>query len=154
MLASMSGKGSILCMHKDSMQLEQRKLFLESNGYRVLTANTNQDGVAMFDSGRLDAVVFEWTDDFTIAKKVKRVNPSIPIIMVASTLDLPDGASDSIDALVCGFDGDQFLLDTLHFLLKVKPNQLTHGARISTQEVRNNFARSTASAWRSCVAAE
>ena len=136
------------------MQLEQRKLFLENNGYRVLTANADQDAVAMLGSACLDAVVFEWTDDFAIAKKMKEVNSRVPIVMVANTLDLPERASDSIDALVAAFDGDQFLLDTLHFLLEVKPTQLRHDVNTNTQNGRNDFARRTVCAWRSRIATD
>jgi hypothetical protein len=153
MLGSMSSKRSLLCMHKDLIQLQQRKLLLERNGYMVLTANTDQDAMAMLGSARLDAVVFEWIGDFGVAKKMKLANARVPIVMVANTLDLPERASDSIDALVGEFDGDQFLLDTLHFLLEVKPSQLSHDGLGDTQDVRNNFARRTASTWRSRVLA-
>lgn len=135
------------------MQLEQRKLFLESNGYRVFAASTDQVGLAFLRYSHVDAIVLEHMDDFAIAKKMKQANSKVPIVMVASTLDLPDLALDSIDALVGDFDGAQFLLETLHFLLEVKPSQISHGAPRNTRNVRDVLAESKASTWRARVMA-
>ena len=148
-LIPMSCKGNLLCIYNDSQQLEQRKLFLESNGYQVSAASTNYDGLALMDLSRVDAIVLGYTDDPTIAKQIKQTNGRVPILLVAITLDLPHIMLDWIDALVGEFDGDQFLLDTLHFLLEVKPGQMRQGTR---QSVSNDFAKSTAAAWRSRVA--
>jgi DNA-binding response OmpR family regulator len=148
----MDRKGNLLCIDKDSMQLEQRKLFLESNGYRVSTASTDLDSLAFAGSSRIDAIVLGCTDDLTIAKRIRQISDRVAIVVVVTTLDLPNIVLDSIDALVGDFDGDQFLLDTLHFLLKVKPGQGDQSAR--RQNFGNDFAKGTAATWRSRVAPE
>lgn len=124
----MSSKGSLLCIHEDAVQLEQRRLFLETHGYKVSTANTDQDVLALLGTSHVDAVVFHAMEDSFLPKKIKGVNAGVPIVLVASTLDLPSSALDSIDALVANHDGPQFLLETLHFLIKVKPGQIRRGA--------------------------
>jgi hypothetical protein len=43
--------------------------------------------------------------------------------MVADDLELPDGALNSVDALVTKSDGAHFLWATVHFVLSVKPAQ-------------------------------
>ena len=126
--------------------MDERKQFLETNGYEVSTANTDQDVLALLGTSHVDAVVFHPTDDSFLPKKIKSVNASVPIVLVTSTLDLPSSALDSIDALVANQDGPQFLLETLHFLLRVKPGQTRRGASRNTQSVRQGHTRDTASA--------
>jgi DNA-binding response OmpR family regulator len=144
----MSIKATLLYINDDRTQQERRKLFLESNQYRVLTANTEQDALLIVTERRVDAIVLECTDDFAVAEELKQVSSRVPIIAIVSSLDLPHLASDAIDALVASFDGPQFLLETLHFLLKVKPTQDCTG---DTHSIRTRFAKSTASAWRAKI---
>jgi DNA-binding response OmpR family regulator len=144
----MSIKATLLYINDDRTQQERRKLFLESNKYRVLTANTEQDALLLVTERRVDAIVLECTDDFAVAEKLKQVSSRVPIIAIVNTLDLPHLDSDAIDALVASFDGPQFLLETLHFLLKVKPTQHCTG---DTQSIRTRFAKSTASAWKAKI---
>jgi DNA-binding response OmpR family regulator len=144
----MSIKATLLCINDDRNRLERRKLFLESNQYRVLTANTEQDALLLVTERRVDAIVLECTDDFAVAQRLKQVSSRVPIIAVVNSLDLPHLDSDAIDALVATFDGPQFLLETLHFLLKVRPSQNCIG---DTQSIRNRFAKSTASAWKTKI---
>lgn len=144
----MSIKATLLCINDDRTRLERRRLYLESNQYRVLTANTEQDARLLVTERRVDAIVLECTNDFSVAEKLKRVSSRVPIIAVVNTLDPQHLDADAIDALVASFDGPQFLLETLHFLLKVRPSQNCIG---DTQSIRNHFAKSTASAWRARI---
>ena len=70
-----------------------------------------------------------------------------------NSLDIPVLDVDSIDALVASFDGPQFLLDTLHFVLQVRPRQICSGTHKSTKSIRQRFANSTASEWRARIGA-
>jgi len=143
-----TSKGKLLCVHSDIAQLQHRKLLLEENGYIVATACSKEDAVRLLKSEAIDAVVVDYIDDsLFVPKQIKQVRPRVQIVVVANKLDLPGAATDSADALVASFDGPQFLLDTLHFLLQVKPNQLP----INTQSDRQRFADSIASAWRDRV---
>jgi DNA-binding NtrC family response regulator len=147
-----SEKGNLLCIGGDPDQSESRKLLLESNGYKVTTTCTDQDGLNLLNSRGIDAVVAEVTgDSWFAATEWKKVHPQVPIVVVANSLDLPCFALDSVDAFVASFDGPQFLLDTLHFLLQVKPTQRSEKPPQNTQALRHHFAESTASAWRTSV---
>jgi len=102
---------------------------------------------------RVDAIVIECTNDSAMARKLKQIAPGVPVVAVVNRLDVPILDVDSIDALVASFDGPQFLLDTLHFVLEVRPRQICSSANKNTKSIRQRFANSTASEWRARIGA-
>jgi DNA-binding response OmpR family regulator len=117
----MATNGTILCIHRDPVQLD----WLQENGYELLTATNGHDGLRLFASRPVDAIVMEYylglLDGATVAAEMKRVRPGVPIVMLTEHLELPDGALKSVDALVVKSDGPHFLLATVHFVLTAKP---------------------------------
>jgi DNA-binding response OmpR family regulator len=95
--------------------------------YQLENATTGSEGLRLFMSRPVDAVVLEYhlglTDGATIADEIKRVRPEVPIVMVVDHVELPVDALKSVDALVVNSDGPHFLLATVHFVLNVKPVQ-------------------------------
>lgn len=112
---------TVLCIHRDPAQLG----FLEQGGYELVTATNGCEGLRLFMSRRVDAIVLEYhlglLDGSVVATEIKQVRPEVPIVMLADHLELPDGALKSVDALVSKSDGAHFLLATVHFILTVKP---------------------------------
>jgi DNA-binding response OmpR family regulator len=104
---------------------------LQENGYQLLTATNGHDGLRLFASQSVDAIVLDYhlgfLDGAFVANEIKRVRPTIPIVMVADNLELPYGALNSVDALVTKSDGAHFLWATVHFVLNVKPAQGREG---------------------------
>jgi hypothetical protein len=101
----------------------------------------------------VDAIVLEYhlglLDSTFVATEIKRVQPSIPIVMLADDLELPDGALNSVDALVTKSDGSHFLWATVHFVLNVKPAQ-GHGGKVKAQMAPDSKAAPfTSKEWRS-----
>jgi DNA-binding response OmpR family regulator len=114
---------TVLCIHQDPAQLSS----LQENGYNLLTAINGHEGLRLFASQPVDAIVLGYhlglLDGPIVANEIKRVRPSIPIVMLADNLELPDDALNSVDALVTKSDGAHFLWATVHFVLNVKPAQ-------------------------------
>ncbi|MGD0267644.1 MAG: response regulator [Candidatus Sulfotelmatobacter sp.] len=112
---------TLLCIHKDPAQLSS----LREQGYDLVTATNGSEGLRLFMSRTVDAIVVEYhlglLDGATIATSIKQVRPEVPIIMLADNLELPDGALNSVDAVVTKADGAHFLWATVHFVLNVKP---------------------------------
>jgi DNA-binding response OmpR family regulator len=123
----MATNPTLLCIHRDPQQLRS----LQENGYELLTATTGSDGLRLFASQPVDAIVLEYhlglLDGALVANEIKRIRPAIPIVMLADDLELPDGALNSVDALVTKSDGAHFLWATVHFVLSVKPAQSREG---------------------------
>src|SRR5271168_1183309 len=119
----MAANNTLLCIHRDPAQLS----LLQENGYELLTATTGHEGLRLFASQPVDAIVLEYPlgllDGTFVASEIKRLRPTVPIVMLADDLELPDGALNSVDALVTKSDGSHFLWATVHFVLNVKPAQ-------------------------------
>jgi DNA-binding response OmpR family regulator len=113
--------GTLLCIHRDPAQLN----LLAENGYELATATTGFDGLRLFMSRPVDAVVLEYhlglLDGSAVADEIKRVRPEMPIVMVVDHVELPGDALKSVDALVVKSDGPHFLLATVLFVLNVRP---------------------------------
>ena len=129
----MATNPTLLCIHRDPAQLRS----LQENGYELLTATNGHDGLRLFASRPVDAIVLDYhlglLDGAVVANEIKRVRPTIPIVMLADNLELPDGALNSVDALVTKSDGAHFLWATVHFVLNVKPAQ-SREARLETEK--------------------
>ena len=122
-MVRMATNSTLLCIHRDPDQLS----LLQENGYELATATNGSDGLRLFMSRPVDAVVIEYDlrllDGATIASEIKQVRPDLPIVMLADHVEIPFDALKSVDALVVKSDGPHFLLATVHFILNVKPTQ-------------------------------
>ena len=123
-LTFMGINSTLLCVHRDPAQLG----LLEEKGYELINATNAPDGLRLFMSRPVDAIVLEHQldllDGSVLVAEIKRVRPEIPIVMLVDHLELPDGVLRSVDAIVAKSDGAHFLWATVHFILNVKPVQL------------------------------
>jgi len=123
----MAANSTLLCIHRDPAQLS----LLQEKGYELLTATNGHEGLQLFMSRSVDAIVLEYhlglLDGAVIADEIKQVQPEMPIVMLAEHLDLPGGALKSVDAVVTKSDGPHFLLATVHSVLNAKPAQPAEG---------------------------
>jgi two-component system alkaline phosphatase synthesis response regulator PhoP len=116
----MATNSTLLCIHRNPDQLS----LLKENGYELVTAANGHEGLQLFMSRPVDAIVLEYhlglLDGAAIADEIKQVRPKVPIVMLADHVELPNGALKSVDALVAKSDGPHFLLATVHFVLSMK----------------------------------
>jgi DNA-binding response OmpR family regulator len=98
---------------------------LEESGYELVTATNGHDGLRLFMSRPVDAIVLDYRlgllDGGVVAAEIKKVKPQVPIVMFSESLELPVSALRSVDALVAKSDGLELLLATVQALLKAKP---------------------------------
>jgi DNA-binding response OmpR family regulator len=117
----MAENSTLLCIHPDPAQLS----LLEQNGYELITATNGSDGLRLFLSRPVDAIVFDsklcLSDGNALAAEMKRVQPQLPIVMLADNVELPDDALKFVNALVAKSDGPDFLLATVRSVLNLKP---------------------------------
>ena len=119
----MATNSTLLCIHRDPAQLS----LLQEHGYELLTATNGSDGLRLFMSQPVDAIVLDYRlgllDGGVVAAEIKKVKPQVPIVMLAEDVELPDDALKSVDALVAKSDGPHFLLASIRSVLDVKPCQ-------------------------------
>jgi CheY-like chemotaxis protein len=125
----MAAQSTLLCIHRHPAQLSS----LQDNGYELVTATNGSEGLRLFMSRPVDAIVLEYhlglLDGTSVAGAIKQLRPRVPIVMLTDDLELPDGALKSVDAIVTRADGVHFLWATVHFVLNVKPAMIEKGLR-------------------------
>jgi CheY-like chemotaxis protein len=116
----MAAARSLLCVHRDPAQLS----VLQEKGFSLITATHGSQGLRLLMSQAVDAVILEYhlglMDGAAVADEIKQVKPQLPIVMLAESLELPEGALKSVDALVTKSDGPHFLLEAIHNVLQAK----------------------------------
>jgi DNA-binding response OmpR family regulator len=121
--ARMAAATSLLCIHRDPAQL----IVLQEKGFSLIPATHGSQGLRLLMSKTVDAVILEYDlgllDGAAIADEIKKVRPQLPIVMLAESLELPEGALKSVDALVTKYDGPRFLLETICSVLQAKYRQ-------------------------------
>jgi DNA-binding response OmpR family regulator len=116
----MAANSTLLCIHRDPAQLS----LLERSGFELLTATNGHDGLRLFMSQPVDAIVLDYhlglLDGGVVAAEIKKVKPQVPIVMLAQSLELPVSALSSVDAIVAKSDGPDLLLATIRSVLDPK----------------------------------
>ena len=119
----MSTPRSLLCIHRDPTQLK----VLQERGFSLITATHWSQGLRLLVSRPVDAVVLEYhlglLDGAAVADEIKKVRPRLPIVMIAESLELHEGALKSVDALVTSSDGPRFLVEAIHTVLQARDCQ-------------------------------
>src|ERR1700731_2660371 len=95
----MATNGTLLCIHSQPSELT----LLHENGYELATATNTTDGLKLFQSRHVDAVLIEYhlclSEGAAVADQIKHARPELPIVMLVDHLELPADALRSADAL-------------------------------------------------------
>jgi len=102
----------ILCIDDEQPGLSLRKALLESAGYRVLAASSGREGIRLFESEPVDAVILDYwmagMNGLAVAREMKRLRPKVPIIgtpqgsprthrLIAASIQWPERIMQKID---------------------------------------------------------
>jgi CheY-like chemotaxis protein len=87
---------SILCVDDEELPLVLRKLVLEKQGYRVVTAYSLAEAMQFLESNQVDLVL---TDQLMpggtgteLTKRVKKAWPGMPVILISGVNEIPPDA--------------------------------------------------------------
>jgi CheY-like chemotaxis protein len=118
-------KATILCIDDHWNGLIGRKMLLENNGYKVLEASGGDEGLKLFLSHRVDAVVLDYQmpgmNGDVVAAKMKRVKSYVPIMLLSSYGPLPKRKLKAVDTFLSKSQPPKVLLSTLQGLLDNEP---------------------------------
>jgi len=114
-------KATILCIDDHWNGLISRKQLLEQNGYKVLEASGGDEGLKLFRSRSVDAVVVDYQipgmSGDIIAAKMKRINSHVPIMMLSAYGPLPKNKLQAVDSFLSKSQPPDILLSTLQGML-------------------------------------
>jgi CheY-like chemotaxis protein len=111
----------ILCVDDETTGLSVRKMTLESQGYRVVTAENGPSGLKVFSAESIDLVILDYKmpgmNGDVVAERMKQLKPSIPILMLSAYVDLPNETLALVDRYLTKGDGPQIMLKAVAELL-------------------------------------
>ena len=114
-------KATILCIDDHWKGLIARKMLLEKNGYQVLEASGVDEGLKLFASRSVDAVVLDYqmpgVGGDVVAEKMKRINSPVPIMLLSAYGPLPKKKLRSVDSFLMKSQSPDILLSKLKGLL-------------------------------------
>jgi CheY-like chemotaxis protein len=109
---------TVLCIDDDSTGLSLRKMMLEAEGYYVFTANNGEEGIALLDAERIDAVILDYNmpemNGGEVARRIRDRWSNIPVLMLSGYPDdVPEEAVHLVDAFVTKGEAPERLLQVL-----------------------------------------
>jgi len=113
--------GMILCIDDEPIGLRVRKMLLETRGYKVLTAASGREGLELFVSHPVSAVVLDYAmpemngDEVAIA--LKRLNPNIKILLFSAYVKFPEEVLQWVDGFAVKGEHPAALFNALQQLL-------------------------------------
>ena len=115
------GKATILCVDDHWNELISRKMLLEKNGYKVLEATDGSEGLQLFLSHPVDAVILDYQmpgmNGDVVAAEMKLLKPHVPIMLLSAYGPLPNSKLKSVDAFPSKSQPPRILLSTLREVL-------------------------------------
>jgi CheY-like chemotaxis protein len=111
-----------LCIDDETAGLAVRKRVLESAGYRVLATRAAEDGIRLFQTETFDLVICDYwmpsMNGISTARELKRINKSVPVIILSGLSQLPDETIGVADRWILKDEGPEYLLNAIQSLLK------------------------------------
>jgi CheY-like chemotaxis protein len=112
----------VLCVDDELVGLRVRQILLERAGYRVLTASSGPDGLKLFCSQPVEAVVLDYSmpgmHGGEVAARMRQTKPHIPILLLSAYIGLPAETTSLVDLYMTKGEGPPILLNKLHSLLE------------------------------------
>src|ERR1700756_923514 len=100
----MARKPTILCIDDEWNQLIGYKMLLEDTGYDVLAATSGAEGLQLFHSHPVDAVILDYRmpemEGDVVAARMKNTKANVPIMMLSGCQGLSAHKLRSADAYV------------------------------------------------------
>ena len=113
--------GMILCIDDEPVGLRVRKMLLESQGYKVLTATSGREGLQLFAANPVSAVVLDYAmpemNGDQVAIALRRLKPDVKILLFSAYVKFPDEVMQWVDGYAVKGDHPTALFNALQQLL-------------------------------------
>ncbi len=112
---------TVLCVDDELVGLSVRRLLLERQGYKVLTAQGGLEAIAVFQQHAVDLVILDYSmpgmNGGDVALELRRHKPEIPIVLLSAYVNPPDEVVSRVDHYLVKGDGPPVLLEKIAGLL-------------------------------------
>jgi CheY-like chemotaxis protein len=112
---------TLLCIDDNHSNLNICKIILENFGYQILTASSACEGLEVFASSAIDAVILDYQmaemNAELVAAAMRRTKPRVPILLLSGWMSLPESVLQLVDEIAARGDPVEFLLLAIHQLL-------------------------------------
>lgn len=113
-------RATILCIDDEENQLVLRKLMLERAGYRVLTAESPAEAIALFGSDTVDLVIVDYympgMNGLALAREILR-QKKLPVVVLSAYAELPGESIGTADTWIMKGTASEELLRRIAELL-------------------------------------
>lgn len=143
----MRPKKVILCIDDNDQALSVRKFVLETRGYRVLTANSAEQALELYDQGNIDLVITDLVmphcNGNDLISRLKEIAPWVPAVLVSGSMKNFDPTSRADAFLPKGACSPQELLERVRVLLVRKRGPKKSGGSLASSPAGQSGLRSS-----------
>jgi CheY-like chemotaxis protein len=111
----------VLCVDDEKTGLMVRRILLEHQGYKVLTAEGGTEAVALFEQYPVNAVVLDYAmpglNGAEVATLMRQRKPEVPILLLSAYVTFSEEVLKLVDQSMTKGDGPTVLLEHLHRLI-------------------------------------
>jgi CheY-like chemotaxis protein len=111
----------ILCIDDEPVGLRVRKMLLETQGYKVLTATSGREGLQLFATHPIAAVVLDYAmpemNGDQVAIALRRLKPDVKILLFSAYVKFPEEVMQWVDGYAVKGDHPTALFNALQKLL-------------------------------------
>jgi CheY-like chemotaxis protein len=112
---------TVLCVDDELIGLRVRKIMLEGHGFKVLTATSGAQGLAILDKQQVDLLVLDYympgMNGAEVAAAVRLRKPELPIIFLSAYFSLPTAALEMANAFITKGDPPDVLIEKIEQLI-------------------------------------
>ena len=114
---------TLLCIDDEANALAGWCLYLQGAGYVVMGAATSAEGLQVFATTHIDAVILDYSmpdlNGDGVAATMKKIKPEVPIVMFTGFSDLGSEARADVDVFVTKGCHPSALLKTVDEVLGI-----------------------------------
>ena len=112
---------TILCVDDEGIPRMLRKLILQKQGYKVVTAASGKEALALLDDGGINLVLSDQRmpgmTGTELTKAIKSGNPAMPVILFSGVNEIPQDATYA-DRFVSKVEGPALLFQAVTEVLQ------------------------------------
>ena len=115
---------TVLCIDDDQVALSGWCLYLQTKGYTVMGASSPEEGLQIFGTNPIDAVILDYSmpelNGSTVSALMKHIKPQVPIILFTGTDGVPTAIFNTVDDHVIKGGEPSELLEKVDSILHIE----------------------------------